>query len=123
MLSVAEVAQRAGVSTAAVRARLLEGTLAGRRVQKGGREVWEVFPDAAQDYVSRHTSSVAQGGELFDVAPGKVGSGQAGVDGKELRSQGTVDALLDENVRLRAALGALQRSHKELLEVVEGLLV
>lgn len=124
MPSVAEVAQAAGVSPAAVRARLAEGALEGRQELRGNRQVWVIEQDAAAAYVASHLGTAGGRSE-----PGGSGAGSAvpeqGVAPARPPSWLTADpaalgleAALAENERLRAALGALSRAHQALVELV-----
>jgi hypothetical protein len=175
MWTVATLAQDAGVSTSAVRARLSDGAILGQRVLHGRREVWEIDDDSALRYIAAHDSaepssaagapataaesgpvpasilssapsaakvaprtsppglSIPVGHLAMSPWPGGVERrqtpGAAAVvpaSGPEMRHAVPPDvdafalqALRSENAQLRAALGALTRAHRALVELVE----
>lgn len=131
VLTVSEVAELAGVSTAAVRARLADGTLKGRQEMRGKRPVWAVEADSARKYASerKRDSRGAQGRAAAKSAGGAVA--QPDVSLRDLddvvaqlprveqprRDPGSaeLDALRKENAQLRALVQGLQRAHSVLL--------
>lgn len=138
MVAVAEVAQAAGVSQAAVRARLAEGTLAGVRVDRDGRQVWEVDDAAAQRYVATHQAARSEPPAPSAGAPAQPSqdvSGPAPVRQTARRAAGAVvrpsddaggsgvdvAALLRENEGLRVALASMSRAHAELSVALSAL--
>lgn len=130
MASVAQVADAAGVSQAAVRAQLAAGTLLGHQEPRGRRVVWVVDDAAAEQYIAgrrgrtRETSApvVSRAPNLtppVDGAPTTRGSelGSSG-PGTGVPVGAGVDLAL-ENAQLRAALAALTRAHQALVDLVE----
>lgn len=116
VLTVAEVALAAGVSPAAVRARLAEGALRGTQERRGNRLVWSVDPDSASAYVNAHggNNPTASPPSAADPPVVQVAAWQAADP-----DVGGHEAVLAENVRLRKALAALTQAHRALTELVE----
>jgi hypothetical protein len=134
MLEVREVAQRAGVSEAAVRARLASGALAGERVRVGAREVWRVDPVAAQAYITEHagkprpdapgaaTAAAAKPATAPGAVPGGDDTGAGAPAARPAQraragaaSQAQLAELLEQNAELTRALVTLARAHESLV--------
>lgn len=132
MLSVADVAQAAGVSQAAVRARLADGTLEGRQQMRGHRLVWSIDAGSAQRYVTGHGGTWPSGERPAAVtphAPDETERDERALDvGAPAAAASWLAAdpssldpatVLAENARLRAALSAMSRAHQALVDLVE----
>lgn len=135
-LTVAEVAGRAGVSQAAVRARLADGTIQGQQRMRGKRSVWAVEAASAQKYIAGRRGEgqgvkkepVKQEGPegvaQEDVKLHDLESAVAQLPGSDrptpTRNMGELEALRKENAQLRGVVQGLRRAHSELLAVVAG---
>lgn len=135
-LTVAEVAERAGVSQAAVRARLADGTIRGQQRMRGKRSVWAVEAASAQKYIAGRRGEgrgvkkepvkqegpegVAQGDVKLADLDRAVAQLPGPVRPAATRATGELEALRKENAQLRGVVQGLRRAHSELLAVIAG---